>query len=71
MAVKPVMPTPIPTRCPHGEASLSTKQKARNAHTLQASLNMAPRPGLEPGTYGLTVDFFGTFWDVLGFLGKV
>ena len=32
---------------------------------------LAPRPGLEPGTYGLTVDFFGTFRDFLGFLGTI
>ena len=27
--------------------------------------SVAPRPGLEPGTYGLTVPGDGTFWDLL------
>ena len=49
----PPIPTPMPTARPLYRPRQTTK--GRPPSKLSLSIRLAPRPGLEPGTYGLTV----------------
>jgi hypothetical protein len=56
----------------YGNSTATETSKIRRglaAPNRLALWKLAPRPGLEPGTYGLTVEIYRIFWDFLGFLG--
>ncbi len=49
-----------------GNCFTPNKKALRSIERRAFSIFMAPRPGLEPGTYGLTVSINQIFWDAMG-----